>query len=304
MDRVCHLFRLPGELRNIIYAYALSEDDGLRCVEGKRYLEGERRVEGERGKQMLVSTPKVRAFEVQKAEKTQFGEPGLPLGIGGMIKKAKKEGMRIKYFREANQLQYVNRQLRQETRGFGLRCNDLSFLGDDDATSVERFAKFLDIRTFSHASSAMKRLVRDPTAWAKVKGFGINHPGARINIRIPHLRLSPSFSNRVDHVPLYFLLEITSFLILARNDTRPDPLSTGMPLMKLLAETHQPKNGRATAYWASVPSNVRFWPHEEVFDEVAFGEICSAIGAPTLANFRGGLEGMVHLFRRLYREGF
>ena len=87
------LLNLPGELRNVIFEYALSEASGLLLVE--------------------------------------IDDPPSPKRFMGCRHNDKNE--------EANQLKYVCRQLHAETRGLGLKLNELSVKSEDHILAFQRF---------------------------------------------------------------------------------------------------------------------------------------------------------------------
>jgi hypothetical protein len=113
-DGVCVFLKLPGEIRNRIYEFALKEPT------------------------LYVAVP-TNATINDKKLCTKARKCLGPRGKSG--KRAKTSGAW-----EANQLQYVNKQLRDETRGFGLKVNDLHFTTEDAAepSPLQSCLQFLD----------------------------------------------------------------------------------------------------------------------------------------------------------------
>jgi hypothetical protein len=102
-DLQCHLLNLPGELRNMIYGYALTDPKGLQYRRGNDHL----------GR-----------FCNRTANAVTPADGGAPADAGAPHDAD----------HEANQLQYVCHELRYETRGLGFRLNELHFKDYLDAS--------------------------------------------------------------------------------------------------------------------------------------------------------------------------
>lgn len=107
-DGSCLFLTLPAELRNRIYELVLTDKDGL-------YMR-----------------------ETNGRAKLCFKEPAIQT-----LKARKKTANKLDD--EANQLQYVSRQLRAETRRYGLKLNDLYFVtyDRDEASPLGACVNFL-----------------------------------------------------------------------------------------------------------------------------------------------------------------
>jgi hypothetical protein len=99
---VCHFLQLSAELRNMIYAYALSEPNGLI---------------------FLLNRSKIG----QLCIKPTSASPALPDAVNKANKSTSSDRPKDDASCTANQLQYVSHELRHETRGLGVRYNDLTF---------------------------------------------------------------------------------------------------------------------------------------------------------------------------------
>jgi hypothetical protein len=126
---VCHFLQLPAELRNMIYAFALSEPNGLT---------------------FLLNGPKTGQLCIKPASVS----PALPDAVNKSNKSA--SSVHPKPSCTANQLQYVSHQLRHETRGLGSRYNDLTFRKHHD------FLAFMDMCPAAHKQHLRQLTVEKP----------------------------------------------------------------------------------------------------------------------------------------------
>lgn len=106
-DAVCHLFRLSGELRNLIYEYVLSEDTILHYHHDTKSGRGS----------ILARVP---CFDALEYHGTTNGKTRK----GAKLEESKRlesslvnKSDEVYYRHDANQLKFVNRQLYKETRG-------------------------------------------------------------------------------------------------------------------------------------------------------------------------------------------
>ncbi|KAJ4375776.1 hypothetical protein N0V83_001053 [Neocucurbitaria cava] len=118
---VCHLFRLSGELRNLIYEYVLSEDTILHYHHGTNSGRGS----------ILARVPNINAPEYGGlyggTTTGKTSNDAIPEGSKPVKWSLAKELDKVYYRYDANQLKFVNRQLYMETRGLVLRYNQLEF---------------------------------------------------------------------------------------------------------------------------------------------------------------------------------
>jgi len=96
-DGRCLLLELPGELRNMIYEYVLTEKHGI-----------------------MYRPPNLRFGPFVSMADTQIQRLGSLVRYGDMVYNCNPNS-------DHNQLKYVNRQLHRETRGLGLQFNVLHF---------------------------------------------------------------------------------------------------------------------------------------------------------------------------------
>jgi hypothetical protein len=111
LDNICHFSQLPGELRNKVYEYALTEENGLIF-----------QIENNVGILRSGTVTTEVAPECAHMNPSPHAQP---------------------YTASANQLQYVSRQLRAETKGLGIRFNDITFVGEKAIKHAVRFLKVL-----------------------------------------------------------------------------------------------------------------------------------------------------------------
>jgi hypothetical protein len=93
---MCHLLRMPAEIRNEIYAYALSFQYGLKYYHDRQFSTG----------------------HMQVADANT---------LTNLRMDWESEDHAVMILHDANQLKFVNKQLRLETRSLVLRYNDIIF---------------------------------------------------------------------------------------------------------------------------------------------------------------------------------
>jgi hypothetical protein len=116
----CHFLDLPGEIRNIIYEYALSSLNGAQYTQCSRHG--------------------------AHVENRDFWL------VANDLRHMRNKHHRASNFRELNQLKFVNRQLYRETRALVLRYNDITF---NDVVALALFlrscptSQYQRLRTFN-----------------------------------------------------------------------------------------------------------------------------------------------------------
>jgi hypothetical protein len=115
----------------MVYAFALSEPNGLT---------------------FLLNGPKTGQLCIKPASVS----PALPDAVNKTNKSASSNHPKDDASCTANQLQYVSHQLRHETRGLGVRYNDLTFRKPHD------FLAFMDMCPAAHKSHLRQLTVEKP----------------------------------------------------------------------------------------------------------------------------------------------
>ena len=214
-DGVCHLFRLPGELRNRIYEYALTEANGLLYREDERGIGHLCLVDKPHGEHCLAASKNYKPSQHPR----HLQQPGYPgnkqpykerahASAGEQSEDIKDN--KLGTFDEANKLRFVNQQLFQETRGLGMHYNDISFEEhfSHDAYAMAQCENFLrscsteekeHVRRLVISSSAydMLRLLDGP---AIIPTFCRMFPRANIHYHLAEL--SGAYDNFLYHALL------------------------------------------------------------------------------------------------------
>jgi hypothetical protein len=272
---------LPGELRNTIYSYALSEPAGLRFRQDD-YCIG-------RLESMDSPVPPRQLVSIMTC-KTE-----------AMVRKdVARNASRV-----ANQLQYVNKELRRETRGLGIRYNDLFFEQLHDALL------FIDI--------CPQEVIQYLGTLKLIKGLYTTHGDPSDSLldthQEKHMRLfqfciaNPSITlhNTVTgwkHTDPLFV----PYAILVRMQFRKcssciaDFFTDPTTRSRVLSVTSR----KVAHITHTLPENLKFFPEDEAFDEEVFRAACT--GEKLICDLldhavEGGVERWVPLVRKIYEEG-
>jgi hypothetical protein len=276
------LFLLPGELRNKIYEYALSEEKGLDYVKD---------AQGVGWLCLHKSQTEVKhagniELEKNRSKPTIFspGPTTMCIVNGGHI--------------VANQLQFVCWQLRHETKTLGILYNTITFGGLDPTVALS-FMTSLPFRLKDHTHDFILRVQEDawyPRKFSELVELCQAHP--RCKLKFYHPKLDSSRALR---------LIFTALLIKhgARRDTTFVQMLSGNVAFQLKL-VHMVTKEIEDQHVASIPDNVVFYPFDMYFDEDAFRSSCEKVDViqkvlvPTLEN---GVEGLVALARACYEQG-
>lgn len=267
------LLDLPAELRNHIYEYSLAEPLGLRFVED---LTGTGRLclrQGHEYKDYL------------NADRSHVAIQEFPV-LEGVI---------------ANQLQFVNRQLRKETKGLGIRVNTLIFasIKDHNCGVLRRFLAFvkkLPSAQHKHLSTVILK-DRGAREWAPnlegVSRFCRSHP--RVTVRMHMWKTHP-----IGHD---FILTA----VLVKQVYRRDPLFvsnvTSDPwLQQRLLEN----NKKALSIVSALPANFRVFPAHDEFNETTFRHACAKdpICEDIAGTIAGGVDAWIPWIEAWFQDGF
>jgi hypothetical protein len=276
----CHFFRIPAELRNGIYEYALTEDLPIRF---DRPIRVDSRGFGLHG---------VWSRQISKAP----GNRDLSTFVSALSNP----------LLEINQLRFVNKHLYAETRGLALRYNDLSFSYVMDA------GYFLENCAPSHLSRIRRLTVKWNACYLQV-----SHPAANwrpiiqlcttyypnVEVRVVIKNLSPNNPHALVHLFIAeYVLRGTGYLANAM-------FKPGRDIAGSILQGPLPQKAKQSGQMLDL-KNLIFFPNNEVFNEQEFREECVATGgrksvAPWLkANkLTGGIAGMVHLMKIVIKQG-
>ncbi|KAF1963662.1 hypothetical protein CC80DRAFT_541579 [Byssothecium circinans] len=283
-DGTCHLLRLPFELRNKIYDYALSEEDGIGYLEDKSYVG---RLVHLASSTTPTDDPRTSTRKFVKSEHiARCGKIELVL---------------------ANQLQFVNRQLRMETRGLGLARNDLTILLPNRYNTIITFPRLVQC-----LSARQKKVLRNITldqsvelprqllsdsfyldAFETILDFARTHPNVKISLPAPHLQ--PEFGAR-------FVFQVSAAILAARKE-EPYMSRFLLPCVFDFVKTRMDDIQRAS-FWRScfrggVPENIRLFPWGE-FDEAKTREELENIPCRDDAAWNEWLDAI----GEIYENGF
>ena len=259
----CHFFRLPGELRNDIYEYILTDPRGLTC-----------RVLSDGSSKFY--TPDQRATERQEHKRRQPQWSQRRKNI-----RRKPEDIVINKL-EANKLQYVCRQLRQETKALELRYNTIYFNSTNDAGVDVHCATFLASLSSLQISHLRQLVLYDhhgpdePRKWSRSIFDAGKLAADYRSIRFAYC------SNSLRQDRYYFLPSCTLLLAIARNEWSMYSLLTRQCINRasMDARTRETVDwnrarsadtkGNRKSLW---PPNLRVFPrNSEAFDEKRFCE--------------------------------
>ncbi|CAO2654144.1 Nn.00g108770.m01.CDS01 [Neocucurbitaria sp. VM-36] len=299
-----HILRLPGELRNRIYKFALFEEKGLyyrldKSGVGWLCL---RSTEVAAGRDMEGGMTEIRkdTEDVERATKRLniVDEKGNQNALGAEKQTSDGSMVTIKGQTIANQLQFVNWQLRNETRALGIRYNTLVF----QCTTPEASSAFFD--TLSKLKKDKIRMMilnldeneHDPrmiVPFAKLCGA---HPrsSARIYCLCACLDDSASFLKSAIMIS-HTTGSDNSFAIKTSNNLAV--LQMVMRTIKKHPEHH---------LW-STPSNIRIFPRDEPFDEAVFRASCEEgflARDVIIPRLDGGMDTLIALARDWSENGF
>lgn len=305
-DGTCHFFRLSGELRNGIYAYVLTEPEGLLYLE--KIDRSTKLVANSEANLALMDAQDVED-DVRAAKRRKIGKNQM----ASTKKSAKKPVV------DANKLQYVNWQLRHETRALGLQYNDLLFVGSPNGTATERLSTFLrhcsdrnqtQIRQITLRDdfldlSGSHRYTLNPYAFSHVAAFCRANPKRRVNMRIPWVYIPDEVCGGL----LFMFVYVLQVMVGARNNYEFLQCISNQPLIQDYFHAWVTGCGitqQLRFFFAPVPENVRFFPREEVFDEEEFQTSLLRLHdwPGFVQTIPGGLDAWVKKTKELYADGF
>ncbi|KAH7081638.1 hypothetical protein BKA63DRAFT_550278 [Paraphoma chrysanthemicola] len=296
MEQVSPLLLLPGELRNRIYAYSLSEERGISHREDKNGIAWPCLCKHNGDVQTLPVAEDIpgsatavvesnqeidKDSHILKRRKLNTGKHKEPLFRAHKIESdARVRACNTRYI-VANQLQFVNRQLRDEAQGLGLRCNDIY-----DFCSLESVLNFL--KSLSHTQRTWLRRLVVRQDHSQDKSVDESTHDENLYNGESEDKCEKRFSHwrRMEQMYFKLAIHIYSSCSLVQNGT-----FLGTPLMlqyngrgnKSFVENFSSNIDaqRALAEMAGeggrpLPTCVKWFPGEETFDEAAFRANCAA----------------------------
>ncbi|KAH3919369.1 hypothetical protein HBH56_013440 [Parastagonospora nodorum] len=273
------LLSLPAELRNKIYELVLSEAEGLEYVR-----------DAVNAARLCSYSPQVDSKDVVPGQ-IEADSAALASTV------PRTHGHRI----IANQLQYVCRQLRFETKGLEVLYNSVTFTSPRAAM----FRLFVDslhlqLEPQNYAHDFVLRVAEDQkwpaNIFRELSSFFLAYPRCMLKIYHPNLASTKPSS-----------LLFTALLVKygSRNDMTFLPKITNDLVFQqsiLNALPEQVKNEFITP----MPKNIVIFPHDTL-DEAAFRHSCNNHGVIRrilLTKTDGGLDELVEIAKDLYSHGF
>ncbi|KAF1945688.1 hypothetical protein EJ02DRAFT_36333 [Clathrospora elynae] len=294
------LFSLSGELRNYIYEYALSEPLGLRCLRGP---DGVGRLCLQLKQELMNANSDCYGDKDGKATAWDLDF----LGLQRMVRADGRvftnvEEMPLIDGQIANQLQFVNHELRRETRGLGIRVNSITFTSTQDGDySVLRqfldFTKQLPQPQHKHLTTIVLK-DRGAQEWAvsleAVSKFCRNNP--RILVKMHKWKASPADMNFV-----LAALEIKQ--VYRREPCFVTKITSDPTLQHELLE----ENRVALGIVSTLPANFRLFPVNDVFEEMNFRQAC--LDDKEYCDYfenaiSGGIDAWIPWIEEWYKNGF
>ncbi|KAF1848579.1 uncharacterized protein K460DRAFT_415119 [Cucurbitaria berberidis CBS 394.84] len=273
-DGACHFLRLPAELRNAVYSYALSDPAHLVCRE-----------DAHDGPGLFRFYPP--AVTDKKLPPVGRNDINLALVtkevIGGPVT-----------LQEVNQLKYVCRQLKNETKTI-IVGTDLLF-----ERGAYQFTKFLDVLPtplFNHLESVTILENRHSNGsvsflhskpWQTIVDLCRRNPTFTVRMRLPWLNANFLLNSHP-------ALKIAFFIRLDSDFVQKVASLTSPTILNNLGWTRN-------CAFVDFPINIRISPLDEEFDEEAFRVMHRQwIHRTQLA--RIGVEAWVDWYKDIYNNG-
>jgi hypothetical protein len=273
------LLSLPAELRNKVYELVLSEAEGLEYVR-----------DAVNAGRLCLYSPKLDSKNVvpgqSKADSDALASTAPRTHVHRVI---------------ANQLQYVCRQLRFETKGLEVLYNSITFTSPRAAIFrlfVDSLHLQLELQNYAH--DFVLRVTEDQkwpgNIFRQLSSFFLAYPRCTLRFYHPNLAstkpssllftaLLVKYGSRND---MTFLPKITNDLVFQQH------------ILNALPEQVQ------NEFITPMPKNVVIFPHD-TWDEAAFRHSCNnheVIRRILLTKTDGGLDELVVIAKDLYSNGF
>jgi len=296
-----HLLDLPGEIRNFIYEYVLTEEKGVSYYADEKDIG--------KGWLCLQDKPTVEICEAEKEQRRPYEDNHTPNSERlsafedtqqEIIHENKRFRVPARHHIMANQIQFVCRQLAVETRGLSLRYNTIRIPDHQARDSSDICAEF--IRTLSPKQISHLRLVIvDMHGRLRNKSipllmhFCYANPAIRLHLQLPHQRLELIF-------PLFLLYGHA----LGKKLPYTDFVSTHPPIQifrRMMINVYTRKGLRQ---YPSCPSNLLVFLRQGPLDPVEYRQ---ATEKDVRIDFKlsgtpGGLDSYVAFVKNIIDHGF
>ncbi|CAN9468951.1 hypothetical protein AA0117_g6282 [Alternaria alternata] len=293
------LLQLPGELRNKIFEYALTIDDGI-CYREDKLGVGWLCLHPQQTERDVEELAQPQAAGASREELEDEAPARKRRRLTKAVRTTKKPVVAARKMRRpaqvtvnghvvANQLQFVNNQLRSETRALVIRYNDIHILEE-----YRHLTEFID-SVVGHKRIWIQKIVRRVQSKRKsrrpikVKSHEAMHPRFMIHDYLPEVSLDGDAFFMVAGVIHEFGRQDDSFLSRLTQNVNFQQLvrsSTGLPKLS--------------------PYTKKF-PWDKKFDEAATRRYCETNDfvqhflLPTAPN---GIEGLVAIAKEWIENGY
>jgi hypothetical protein len=280
-DQYCPFLELPGELRNVIYAHALYEPAGLRFRQDD--------------------------YGIGRLENASSAVPSKPSLVFATCKTENitRREIDTAASRAANQLQYVSREIRKETRGLGIRYNEISFDRLNDIFSFialcpkseNKHLRMLRLyKTLYTTNGSPNQALQPKKENDQIFQFCEANPNVVIDGYIQGWQQTD---------PMFLPYSILVEMQFRNTSNRIADFFTDPELQHAIKEATMRKVSKAQQV---LPANFKLFPDDKKFDEKAFREAAADLvklfGADVFDHaVEGGIERWVPLVRRIYEEG-
>jgi hypothetical protein len=276
------LFSLPGELRNKVYRLALSEAAGLDYIQ-----------ESPASGKLCLHEPHVKSEII---ESNTAGQPVDDATVPPSEQAPKHTPGRTRVI--ANQLQFVCRQLRSETKHLEVLYNSIT-LTTPQSTTFSLFMSSLPpfFREHQHVFHLKARMSQwERKMFSGLSNFCRTYPRCTLNFHHPKLRSSTPLS-----------IIFTALLVKhgARKDTTfVTKVTSNHALQQKILDLLPSQIEHQLV--ALIPPNIIIFPYDN-FEEATFRKACGEnevireLLAPTL---KGGIDDLVVIVKDCYMEGF
>jgi hypothetical protein len=264
---VSSLFQLPGELRNNIYEFSLSEVEGLYYRNDDRGV-GWLCLATVRGNyELKTSTTEAQDVNDQVKHRCNickrkiYHDDGLPKEVDStdMVKIGKG-------YIVANQLQFVSQQLRHETKALGIRYNKITFLCSD----LRVITTFLQRLPSTQEHHLRQIIIKPETRFWIASFFAML---TEICKKLPHLVIRYHFPTFCLHRNPNQLIKATIHSIAVRGFKEVAERFTGNTFLQQKI-IQQAKTVETQSQIKTIAPNIRLLPHHGILDLVAFKEAC------------------------------
>jgi hypothetical protein len=296
-----HLLSIPGEIRNMIYEYALTENDGVCYREDAQgvawactYHFGEDVANAADIRDDTIHNSKSDGPEFVQPSESAVIDPEKPHGLASI-----EPGN----FIIVNQLQFVCRQLRNETKGLVLRCNTITFAERIYSQSSKRCADFVQTLPAKYKPYIHTLIVKHfggvkSAAWPTFTGFCFENPNSEIRVE----------TYKATHNPIRVIIAARMYehVLQKRIPLLDSMSSTAKANIEQISNDYFSRIRNEAPVYVS-PKNLRVFPRPGPFDEVKFirdaeqSRITKELVVPGL---KGGMDTFVALAKDFVENGW